>query len=42
MPTTNRTRVGNGSRVLEGIKLQSTLGRRYRELVEGYRNLLRS
>jgi hypothetical protein len=36
IPANNRSRVGNGSRVLEGIKLQSALGRRYRELIEGY------
>jgi hypothetical protein len=38
IPINNRSRVGNGSHLLEGIKLQSAKGRRFRELVEGYKN----
>jgi hypothetical protein len=38
IPVNNRSRVGNGSHLLEGIKLQSAKGRRFRELVEGYKN----
>jgi hypothetical protein len=32
----NRTKVGNGTRLLANIDYRSTLGRRFRELVEGY------
>ncbi len=36
MPTVARTRVGNGSAVLEGIDGRTTRGRRYRDILDGF------